>query len=143
MKITDALYGEHGLFYSLFDEMKLIAEESEDVAELRGAAKLLAGVLISHAKLEDEVLFPRLDAGGPVAVMRVEHDQIDRLALDLCRAKDAQELRARLESLLSLVETHFAKEEQVLFPISERRLDAGEQERLAVQWAALRGVAVP
>ena len=143
MKITEALYGEHGVFYSLFDEMKLLVEESQDLAELRGAAKLCANVLTSHAKLEDEVLFPAIDTGGPVAVMRAEHDQIDRLAGELAKAESTEELRAALADLLEITESHFAKEEQVLFPMANARVEEADLERLGTQWAALRGVDIP
>jgi iron-sulfur cluster repair protein YtfE (RIC family) len=142
MKITQALYGEHGVFYSLFREIRRFADESDDVAELRGAATLLGRVLASHASLEDEVLFPAIDAGGPVGVMRVEHDQIDRLAEGLAVTQDLGELRHRLVELLDFTEAHFAKEEQVLFPMSEARLPPEELERLGGQWAALRGVEI-
>lgn len=143
MKITEALYGEHGVFYSLMDEIRLLTEETADLAELRGAAKLFAGVLLSHAKLEDELLFPAIGDGGPVAVMRLEHDQIDRLAAALVAARSVDELKTLLADLLELVAGHFAKEENVLFPMSDQRLAPPELERLAVQWSALRGVSIP
>lgn len=143
MKITDALYGEHGVFYSLFDEIKLLAEECDDLAELRGAAKLFAAVLMSHAKLEEEVLFPAIDVGGPVAVMRMEHEQIDRLAAAVASASSVDQLRQTLADLLELTQGHFNKEEHVLFPISGQHLEPAELERLGHQWAAIRGVDIP
>lgn len=142
MKITQALYGEHGVFYSLFSEIQTLCDEKRSADELRGAAILLGRVLASHARLEDEVLFPAIDGGGPVAVMRVEHDRIDQLATELATARSEDDLVQGLRDLLALTLEHFAKEENVLFPMSESRLDTGELERLGQQWAALRGVSV-
>ena len=82
MKLTDALLGEHGAFYAQFDRLEETVPHAATAAEVREQAALLAAALVTHAKLEDALLFKRLDAkigagAGPLAVMRADHEEIE------------------------------------------------------------------
>lgn len=144
MKLTHALLGEHAIFYALFDHVERQLDGSAELAALQASGTALAEALISHAKLEDELLFPALDGSpagdGPVPVMRAEHAEIDSLCADLPRATDAEDAAALLGEVIGLAREHFAKEEQVLFPMVERFVADDELERLTNSWARLRGV---
>lgn len=129
---------------------------------LRAAAHLMDGELVSHARREDEALFPALERelgadDGPTGVMREEHraihargallrstlDELERVqhpALMRSGAElgslaadgaDAAALRATGREFLSLIEDHFAKEEQILFPMAREVLDPATMAEVA------------
>ncbi|MBC8339516.1 MAG: hypothetical protein H8E39_12585, partial [Alphaproteobacteria bacterium] len=60
MKLTDALLGEHGAFYILFDQIEEIANIDGAIAQIQGATTVLEAMVTSHAKLEEELLFSAL-----------------------------------------------------------------------------------
>jgi iron-sulfur cluster repair protein YtfE (RIC family) len=141
MKATDVLLGEHGACYGLFAHLEEAAP-----GDLRAGAALLAAVVIPHARFENERLFPALEArigpGGPTAVMRAEHAEIEGTLLSLQTVDDPAELRRGLRHVIAVARDHFRKEEVVLFPLADRELGAGPLERLGEEWAAARGVAL-
>jgi len=144
MKLTHVLLGEHAVLYSLFDHIERQLAAGADLAALQAIGGALAEALVSHAKLEDELLFPALAstpaAEGPVSVMREEHGDIDELCADLPRADDADDAAALLGEIIEMSRAHFAKEEHMLFPLVEQLADATELECLTENWARLRGV---
>ncbi|HET7040319.1 MAG TPA: hemerythrin domain-containing protein [Gemmatimonadales bacterium] len=140
MKATDALLGEHGTFYLLFDHLERAAP-----GDCQAGAALLAAALIPHAQFENQRLFPaleeRIGPDGPLAVMRAEHDEIEGTLLGLAALADPAEVRRRLRHAIAVAREHFRKEEMVLFPMAERALGAAALERMGAEWSAARGVA--
>jgi len=145
MKITDALYGEHGPLYALLSHCEESAPRWE-LADLTLAGRCLESALLSHAEIEDALLFatvePQMPPQGPVAVMRAEHEEIDRSLAALRSGADEAAARRHLLHAVVTAREHFAKEEQILFPLAEQLLGAAELERLGAIWAERRGVAV-
>jgi iron-sulfur cluster repair protein YtfE (RIC family) len=145
MKITDALYGEHGTLYALFAHCERSASAWE-LADLLLAGRVLDSVLLSHAELENGLLFDALDArmpgDGPVTAMRAEHDEIDGYLAALREAEDEATARHLLVTAVSTAREHFAKEEQILFPLAEELLGAEILLGLGREWSLRRGVAV-
>lgn len=105
--------------------------------------KTLQRVVLGHAWFEDEFLMPALKARPLIfkpfwSEIGQEHEDIAGL-LGLLRKtnpKDPGPLKARVLTLRSLLETHFAKEEDALFPLAETVLTqeglvkmAGDMER--------------
>jgi iron-sulfur cluster repair protein YtfE (RIC family) len=92
-----------------------------------------------HIGLEEELLFPEFERltgmsphAGPTAVMRHEHRQIEAVLLTLERTigtAGAEADAARGELRRVLVD-HNAKEEQVLYPTTDRLL--GDADRRAL-----------
>lgn len=92
-----------------------------------------------HMAMEEEVLFPAFDAksdmagSGPVAVMKMEHRQMEGLldqigeAIDDGRSEVAMDLG---DTLLMLVQQHNVKEEGMLYPAAENLL-AGDWDKLS------------
>ena len=88
--------------------------------------KTLQRVVLGHAWFEDEFLLPALKARPLLfkpfwAEIGQEHEDIAGL-LNLLRKTDPKDqgpLKARVLTLRSLLETHFAKEEDSLFPLAE------------------------
>ena len=144
MKITDALRGEHGPLYALF----LHCEESAlkwELADLLLAGRCIEAALLSHARVEDELLFSAVERvmppGGPAAAMRAEHDEIDHELMALRAAETEAQARGTLAAVIEKARDHFEKEEMVLFPLADELVPAAELESLARVWADRRGVA--
>lgn len=144
MKITDALRGEHGVFYAQFERIRKAIDGGASLDELQGATRTLAAALLSHAAIENNIFFPALDAKiggmGPLAVMRHEHQDIEGGFLELDSVADTSVLKSRLDELMEYAIDHFAKEENVLFPLAERSLDETRLCELGSDWAEARGV---
>jgi iron-sulfur cluster repair protein YtfE (RIC family) len=145
VKITDALLGEHGALYAQFARLETELPRAAGAAEVREQAGLLASALISHAALEDELLFERLAREpavdrGLLAAMADEHG---RIAAALARAEATANLEEGRSLVLDAVgeaREHFAKEERMVFPLVESVLDAAVLAELGEAWAARRAV---
>jgi hemerythrin superfamily protein len=58
MRITDALREEHKIFNVRFDELDQLVSRRADLAQLHAKISLLAKGLLSHAQIENDILFP-------------------------------------------------------------------------------------
>ena len=162
--ITDALRGEHGVFYAQFDLIES-GLQTVTLAGLQAQGALLASALTPHAHLENDMLFPALERelggeGGPVTVFRAEHAEIEgaleklqtlrELSLHhdgvegtlqrLTRVEDVAEARKLVRQTLDIARDHFSKEEHMLFPMAEQMVSEEALGRLGEQWAAQRHV---
>lgn len=139
--ITDALLGEHGVIYPLLSHLTATPFASVEEARLK-AAQVAAG-LATHAAIEDELLFVAMEGvlgpnGGPLAVMRAEHDEVEASLERLTGIDDAGEATALAAHLHEVARGHFAKEEQVLFPMAVQMLGEETLRDLGAEWAARR-----
>jgi iron-sulfur cluster repair protein YtfE (RIC family) len=146
MNIIDGLLGEHGIFYALFDWYEKSTRQAQTLEDVQQLARPLAEALISHAKLEDELLFPPLESDRflrrPLLVMEREHKGIEGalLGVESCTRK-----KKALDQVLAAIESareHFAKEERILFPRARQILNGSKLAHLTRRWAEARGVAV-
>jgi uncharacterized protein (DUF2249 family) len=101
-----------------------------------------------HIRMEEEVLFPAFDeltgfgGAGPTAVMRGEHIEIQGILASLAEVLAAEspsvdvfdEGRSRLVAVLR---GHNAKEEEVLYPMSDRGLPPAARDALIRAMQAL------
>ncbi len=147
MKLTDALLGEHSAFYMLFDQVEEIVTIEGAMAQIRGAMTVLAAMVDSHATLEEELLFTALEPHpgmheGPLAQMRAEHEEMERLLGQIEEAEDMTQAAAGVAEALSAARSHFQKEEQVLFPMAQRLLGDEVLTRLGNDWAEARNVTI-
>ncbi len=146
VKVTDALLGEHGVLYAHFDRIEAVAAVATRLTQIQEATVVLSAVVRSHANLEEEVLFPALEAymgpTGPLAVMRTEHDEIEDALQQIQEARDLDDGVDRVARALSIVRSHFQKEEEVLFSMARQMLDEETQIRLGKAWAEARRVTI-
>lgn len=86
--------------------------------------------MFRHFAMEEEVLFPAFEEAtgnpaGPTQVMRSEHQQmrevLARMGASL-EARDGDQYGGLGETLLILMQQHNIKEEQILYPMSDRAL---------------------
>ncbi|MBI3914701.1 MAG: hemerythrin domain-containing protein [Chloroflexi bacterium] len=160
MKITAALLGEHGVFYAQFDFIEQAIADA-NLATIQSLGAMLAAALVPHAMMENEVFFPaiegRIGEGGPTTVMRMEHQEIEERLRELSDFKgahediegalarlpatrDADAARRVMKDVVLAACEHFAKEENILFPMAEQMLDARALEEMGAEWATRRGV---
>lgn len=146
MNIIDALLGEHAVFYAMFDQIESAPLQREPLAALAVRAAQLEAALSSHARLEEELLFSRLEQAigphGPLAVMRAEHEEIEAGLATFGDIAEQGDAVGRLRDVIVTARDHFAKEEQALYMMARVHLDDGDLERLGAQWAAMRQVSI-
>ncbi len=144
MKITDAFLGEHAVFYAQFDHMEQMIPIAASVAQVKTQGAMLKSALAGHAQLEEELLFKNLESHigpmGPLAVMRAEHDEIERSLESLPGTQDLAQAQALLLKVIEVARNHFSKEEQVLYPMALQTLTPETLSDLGSQWAERRSV---
>jgi hemerythrin-like domain-containing protein len=126
-RATDALLNDHKMIRKILTEFRV------ENPRFPAILVTLRRVVLGHAWFEDVVFLPALERaplldGRFTAEIVQEHKDIDGLLRALRdvppgdpRLRDALALQLR-----SLLDAHFAKEENALFPIAERVLeDAG------------------
>lgn len=102
--------------------------------------------MLRHFAMEEEALFPAIEAAngnpmGPTAVMRHEHEQMRTLFAEMSQAlngRRAGEYLGASENLLVLMRQHNAKEERILYPVSDNLL-ATQRESLLQKMQGLSG----
>ena len=147
MKVTDALLGEHAIFYAQFDYLEKSIPAAQDLTLVKSQGAMLTAALATHAHIEDELLFVALETdmnpeSGPLAVMRMEHNEIEGSLVRLQEVLNLVEAKNLLLHTIQTARAHFAKEEQVLFPMAGQLLEANKLIQLGKQWAGLRKVMV-
>ena len=147
MKITDAFLGEHGVFYAQFTHMEKTLPAEETLGPVSVQATLLAAALKTHANLEEELLFVSLEPhigsqGGPLAVMRAEHDEIENGLARLPQLQDLAEARNLLLHVIQVAREHFAKEERILYPAAKQVLAEDKLTELGAEWGRRRKVVI-
>lgn len=135
--VTDYLQGDHRRLDALMVRCRGLVE----AGSLKEAAALygeFCGGLQRHIRIEEELLFPAFEeatgmgqGSGPTGVMRSEHQEILRLLGEIRdlfegrppAAPDFEPLRSALVALLS---EHNAKEERILYPMSDQMVPPGQ-----------------
>jgi iron-sulfur cluster repair protein YtfE (RIC family) len=144
MKITDALLGEHGVFYAQFDHAEDMLEHHPALAYVQIASALIAAALVPHAQIENELLFSAVEdemgPGGPTLLMRSEHEHIERNLAAVAEAASLASATMLLREAISEARDHFRKEEHVAFPLAERVLGNERLIELGRSWAERRAV---
>jgi hypothetical protein len=144
MRFIDALLGEHAVFYAQFDRLEAELPHTHSATEIREQAGLLASALVTHAKLEDELLFvPMAKAGGDAGLLQVMEEEHEQIALGLDRAQgtnDVERARTELLAAVSLAREHFAREERLTFPLAASLLGVDALRESGGAWAERRRV---
>jgi hemerythrin-like domain-containing protein len=121
--------------HSRCDRLFAAAEAAVDGGDWSQAAtahRQFIEAMQHHFAMEEELLFPAFEEAsgntmGPTAVMRHEHEQMRALFEEMGQAladRRADDYLGASETLLIMMQQHNAKEEQVLYPMSDRLLAA-------------------
>lgn len=133
---SEYLGSDHQRCDQLFADAEA-AVESGDWQWAGKAHREYIAAMQHHFAMEEQELFPAFEnasgnTAGPTAVMRHEHQQMRSLFGDMEVAlaeQNADDYLGSAETLLILMQQHNAKEEQILYPMSDQVL-AGEQGEL-------------
>jgi len=146
MDIIDALLGEHGVLYGLFDWYEKSASRVGTLSEVQMLARPLTEALVAHAQLEDKLLFPALNSDSslkkPLEVMDREHKGIEQALQGVENCTRKAEALEQILSAIEVAREHFAKEERILFPRARQVLSGPKLIRLTRRWAEARGVVI-
>jgi len=151
MKATDELKKEHqgiGLMLRVLEAVSHKFARSEQIRDdhLDGMMEFLSIFVDKcHHGKEEEFLFPALEAagvprgGGPIEVMLSEHEQGRKLVARLKDAvtnsqsgdhKIAASAHLIVNEYVALMTQHIAKENTVLFPMADAKLDLNKDTEL-------------
>lgn len=141
---------EHPPLLEMLDELLALCTKIKQEQEQAVFAQLINKVqgfmkeLDPHSQREEGVLFRMMETYlgvgvGPIAVMEYEHDQakgyigkfLEKTKQTEAMTKEEMIENARLiENAYYTLVDHFAKEEQVLFPMAENMLSVDEKSEL-------------
>lgn len=124
MKATDALLADHKMIRKILEGFRL------DNPRFPEILKTLHRVVLGHAWFEDVIFLPAIET-EPLLERRFteelyqEHKDIAHLLAILrqTRIDDKKELEAYTLQLRAILDAHFKKEEDALFPLTEKILD--------------------
>lgn len=127
--ITALLTEQHNVCDELFAQAEQ-AVATQDWALATTHFNAFHTATADHFNREEQVLFPAFEkmtgnSEGPTSVMRFEHTQMRDLFEQMKSAlnqQDSDEYLGLSESLLMLIRQHNAKEEQILYPMTDRIL---------------------
>lgn len=146
--ILDFLGNDHRACDELFASAEeAVAQKNWDaVRDLFGR---FDAALKHHLAMEEEVLFPAYEARtgntmGPTQVMRLEHEQMRTLLQDMANAVANANQNSFLglsETLNMLMQQHNLKEENMLYPMSDRVLGSESQSVIVSMEAVPMGLA--
>jgi hemerythrin-like domain-containing protein len=151
MKPTENLTQDHVAIKKMLNIMQKIANELklkqniniEQIEKIVEFIKIFADK--NHHGKEENILFPALiKAGmskesGPVSVMLCEHEEGRKFiksitaALEVYKSNKQSGLNAvveNMENYLNLLHSHIYKEDNILFPMSEKILNDVQQEEI-------------
>jgi len=137
MKATTLLERQHRNLQQLCE-----AVERGSASIRQSLLPQLAGDLVAHIAVEEQVFYPAASAAlREDAWMRESRSRHAQARASLDRALDApvdgEEFARAIGELRSVVELHAEAEEEVLFPRLERVLDAGAMRELGLSMMAL------
>jgi hemerythrin-like domain-containing protein len=138
MKITQALIAEHTIFLTVFDQIERVLPSLVTPAEVQTMARIVEGMLESHAKTETNLAYLALDHviehNGELKRMYQDHHEIDERLAKVYSAGTIAQARRLLKSALGASREHFRAEERSVFPLLERTLREETLNELASNW---------
>jgi hemerythrin-like domain-containing protein len=143
MKITEALFAEHLVFYHMFDHIEAAAPKFTTLGEIKSVAAMVEKMLKAHSDTEDALFLGPLEhcfeQMGQRDSFLEEHQEMDGA---LRAVQKATRLKAASELLLAAVahsRRHFDREERIVFPLAERVLKSKTLSELGKKWMEQRG----
>ena len=132
--ITDALATEHALFCEMFEEIARLLPNLRTVPEIRVLSRLVEGLLLRHANLEQNLAYAALDHAlaekGQLARLHQDHDEIDQRLHRATLAKNFPEAVRLLKAGIAASRRHFLREEKTVFPLLQELVRPAELEVL-------------
>lgn len=143
--VNDALSWDHDRLDGL-DAAVFAARKVGDFARASGLFSNFAFGLRRHIRFEEELLFPEFEAkaglpseNGPTAVMRDEHRDILGILsrMESAVGEDSPRAESLRHALVGVLGNHNLKEENIVYPMTDRALSAEERDGLVARIQAL------
>lgn len=138
ISITGALVAEHRMFCAVFDQITEALPSIGSVAEIRRVTRLVEGLLLSHAKTEDDLLLLLTQHGRPdkgsYSRLQQEHQEVDARLRRVYLANKTELARNLLGAAMAASRRHFAREEKLIFPQVEKVLEPEVLSKLGLIW---------
>ena len=138
MKITEYLIAQHRVFLELLSSIEELktSHKLENALGLKELIFAIVTVVEKHADIEEKFLFPELkpylgEQMSPIAVMELEHAEIRKIISTLKESMDPHVVRVEAAKFIIFLRDHIAKEEMVLFPLTEDMIDEKRLEAIA------------
>ena len=136
--ITRALSAEHLMFCGVFDEVEKALAGFNRLEDVRRAARLVEGLLLSHAQVEEELLIlaeHHLPTGARrYAPCRKEHQEIDSQLTRVRSTSRVARARGLLQAAMAASRKHFKHEESKVFPLLEKGMEPAALAKLGTIW---------
>lgn len=133
--VTEFLQTDHKRLDAIFNRFLKDVKERRWEEATKGFREFRIG-LKRHIRAEEDILFPvfeektGMSEGGPTAVMRMEHQEIQEL-LDkiLSAAEDSEDAQVGdfANRIVNILTDHNMKEEHILYPESDEFLSEAER----------------
>ncbi|MBI3329138.1 MAG: hemerythrin domain-containing protein [Nitrospinae bacterium] len=147
MKATECLNTEHGVFLRQLSMLEKLLEEDASREVLRAVTLTIATAVEWHRAVEEQFLYPAIvreygQGFPPIQVMEAEHAQIEACIKGI--AERHNDMQGLVREFIDTLRQHIGKEINVLFPLAEAKISAGELEQMACEcvehYHALAGV---
>ncbi|MBI5415447.1 MAG: hemerythrin domain-containing protein [Candidatus Omnitrophica bacterium] len=142
-KITSFYTHDHDQLDKYFQDFQGL--KKKDYAQAKENFKKFKFGLQRHIAWEEDILFPLFEEktgmkdGGPTAVMRQEHRQIEQALEALHKKVQRQDPKSDLEEDLvwNLLKQHNMKEENILYPAIDQSISDKERQNVFGKMEAL------
>jgi hemerythrin-like domain-containing protein len=138
MKITEALFAEHLVFHSMFDQIEARVPHLGTVAEIKTLAALMEAMLKAHSDTEDQLFLGPLEHCfeqiGQRDSFLEEHQEMGECLHLVQKATRVQAARELLLAAVAHSRQHFDREERIVFPMAERVLKDATLSELGQNW---------
>jgi iron-sulfur cluster repair protein YtfE (RIC family) len=136
--ITRALSAEHQMFAAVFAQVEELLPGLNRLAEVRRLARLVEGLLLSHAQVEDDLLMLARDHGAEdkrcYDRCHHEHQEIDSQLTRVHSAPNIARARKLLGGAMAASRKHFKHEERKVFPLLEKGMKPEALTKLGTVW---------
>lgn len=139
--INDYMMNDHHEVDAIFERARAAAETA-DWAALERDSEMFLRRIERHIEMEEEILFPAFDeasgmAGvGPSQTMIEEHVMMRPMFAQMreaTQAHNAAQYLAVAQTLHELLQQHNMKEEQMMYPMTDRALGPDDAKKLVVE----------
>ncbi len=126
------------MFGVVFDQIEKLLPSLDRLEEVRRAARMVEGLLLSHAKVEEELLMVAQDqVSGEKRRYdrcRKEHQEIDSRLTRVRSTRKIARARRLLQAAMAASRKHFQREERRIFPLIEKGLKLQTLTKLGTVW---------
>ena len=146
MKITEALFAEHLVFHSMFDQIEARVPELKTLPEVKALAALLESMLKAHSDVEDQLFLGPLEHCfeqiGQRDSFLEEHQEMNDGLHEIQNATRTKQAQRLLLEAVAHCRKHFDREERLVFPLAEQVLKEATLTELGQNWLDQRNQAV-